>query len=110
MKAWSSSSRAEGRLAGSFVRQIFTKFLNSLENLLLIGGGSFRTIFNKTLAYGSFIYGGSPSAISIAKMPKDHISTFWLYFFSNFISSGAIQQIVPTLLTVPLFAFVNYVA
>ena len=56
------------------------------------------------------MYGGSPSAISIANMPNDQISIFVVYLRSPFISSGAIQQTVPTLLALAAYSVVSCTA
>jgi hypothetical protein len=56
------------------------------------------------------MYGGSPSAISIAKIPNDQMSIFVVYLRSPLINSGAIQQTVPTLDALAETSLVNYTA
>lgn len=60
-----------------------------------------------TFDYYSLMYGGSPSAISIANMPNDQISILVVYFRAPLMSSGAIQHTVPTLLTLPETSLVS---
>ena len=91
-------SAAVGLFAGSLVSANYTNDLKSSLHLGLIGGGTLFTILKITLFWGSEMYGGSPSAISIANIPNDHISILVVYLRSPLINSGAIQHTVPTLL------------
>lgn len=102
-----SSSWAVGRSVGFLVRHFDTKSWKSEDQRGLIGGGDFFTMLKITFCCVSLIQGGSPSAISIANMPNDQMSTFVVYFLSPLMSSGAIQQTVPTLLALALASVVS---
>ena len=70
------SAVAEGLSSGLLMRQRLIKSENSLENLsdsLRVGGG-FVGIMNIALMGCTSAYGGRPSAISIAVIPRDQIS------------------------------------
>lgn len=65
----------EGLYYGSFIRQAFTKDLNSDDHgeSGKVGGSPFK-VNSTTFAGVKFPYGGSPKAISIAVMPSDQTS------------------------------------
>lgn len=77
---------AEGRCAGSFTKHLLIKSTNSFDHLPSFckrGGGRFgiikiayinHSISNYTLIGWIFENGGTPSANSMAVMPKDQIS------------------------------------
>ena len=85
LKTW-RSCWAEGRWAGSFTKHLLIKSTNSLDHLPSFckrGGGRFgiikiayinHSILNCTLIGWIFENGGTPSANSMAVMPKDQIS------------------------------------
>lgn len=80
-------------------KQIFTFFCNlSKKNYQFIYVIIILNLFNKsfTLSGFSFRYGGSPSIISIAIIPKLQMSTLGPYCF-RVTTSGAIQYGVPTM-------------
>src|SRR3989442_926492 len=90
------SSLAVGRFSGFLLRHASTNSLNSLEYLDVDNvGGGFLGIKNKTFIGCIVEFGGSPSANSIAVIPKDQISAFASYA-DCFMTSGAIQNGVPT--------------
>lgn len=66
-----------------FQNETFQEIANSAQQTLTLRGFSLR-------------YGGSPSTISIAMMPRDQMSTFGPYAFLV-TTSGAIQYGVPTM-------------
>lgn len=69
-----SKSLAVGRLCGSCCRQFETKSLNDFENPASNRGGGFLGITNNARITCRSAYGGSPLAISIAVIPRDHIN------------------------------------
>lgn len=69
MKGCSKRISAEGLYSGSLVSVWLTKSWNWEDQRGSIGGGFLRTIFIITRCWGSLIYGGSPLASSMAKIP-----------------------------------------
>lgn len=72
-----SRSFAEGRARGSRWRHAATNSRNGLEKRSASSGGGFLGIRNSTFIGCSEAYGGSPSASSIAVMPKLQMSALW---------------------------------
>ena len=91
-------SWAEARFFTSTVKHWLKKTLSSLLSLsgFLSVGVPFVAIKNKALSGSSLRYGGSCSIISMAMMPRDHMSTLEPYSFC-LTTSGAIQYGVPTI-------------
>jgi len=77
MKGVLSSSLAEGRFSGFLFKQASTKSLNVFEYRVVdnVGGGFFG-IRNKTFIGCIVEFGGSPSASSMAVIPRDQISAW----------------------------------
>ena len=95
MKRWLRSSFAVGRCMGSFVKHWATKSLKAGENDPSNAGG-FAFGMRKSTRMGWYsASGGSPFAISIAVIPRLHISARASYPACR-ITSGAIQNGVPT--------------
>src|ERR1700753_2844723 len=94
MKRCWSNAWTEGRALGSFVRHNETKSLNVTENGPSNAGGLALGIKKRTRMGWYSARGGSPLAISIAVMPRLHMSAFALYPACR-ITSGAIQNGVP---------------
>lgn len=94
----SKSSAAVARLFTSTHKQTLKNPFNSLLKIsgFFNVGVPFVAIKYKAFNGSSSKYGGSFSIISIAIIPKDHISTFAPYSFC-FTTSGAIQYGVPTI-------------
>mmetsp|Transcript_25644 Transcript_25644/g.47842 ORF Transcript_25644/g.47842 Transcript_25644/m.47842 type:complete len:260 (+) Transcript_25644:721-1500(+) len=104
MKGCSSNSVAVGRAAGSFTKHFATKSLNSGDQSPSprVGGGLFG-IRKIALIGWTLLCGGSPTAHSIAVIPRDQISALASYpVFFSVKTSGAIQYGVP--MTVLLLA------
>jgi hypothetical protein len=70
-----------GLISGTFNKQSSTKALNSgLQSLALLSLGlGVSIIYFNTFIAGKSLLGASPSANSIAVIPKDHISAYRLY-------------------------------
>mmetsp|Transcript_3497 Transcript_3497/g.12327 ORF Transcript_3497/g.12327 Transcript_3497/m.12327 type:complete len:297 (+) Transcript_3497:1378-2268(+) len=105
-------SLATGRSSGSSCRHWLRNSCMSVDHR----SGSFRpgmpfvVIKNSALSGGKSIYGGSPSASSMSRMPRLQMSTCWSYSEPR-MSSGAIQYGVPTivcLLVLPLDSCAAY--
>lgn len=96
IKGSRSNSFAVGLLLVSIVRHFLIKLLNSGDQHsgYVKPCGGFKGISNIALIELILEYGGSPSAISMAVMPKDQISVFLVY--SDLVrTSGLIQCGVP---------------
>ena len=94
--------------SGTLHKHLATNSLNVFEKLPANSGGSFLGIRKRTLMGCKSAYGGSPFAISMAVIPRLHISaclSLSKYAYSSIlfhrgpaclITSGAIQKGVPT--------------
>src|SRR5947209_3929628 len=93
-----SNSSALARLMTSTQRHTLRNAFSSRESLFgfFSLGVPLVAIRKRALSGSSFRYGGSDSIISMAMMPRDHISTLGPYSFC-FTTSGAIQYGVPTM-------------
>lgn len=95
--------------SGSLLRHASTNSLKGFEQLPVSWGGLFLGIRKRTLMGCNSELGGSPLASSMAVMPRDQMSAL-LSQQDCLMTSGAIQNGVPTNVFRLLVVFVNWPA